>query len=312
MPDSAHGGEAWESRSTDTLSELGTLWRASGVSVEWAPLRTVLLYRPGAEIDDVQDPSRELWSERVDSDLVREQHQGLEEAYLSAGVEVLTLEPGMSANGFRNLTFMRDLFAMTPLGAIIGRPASATRAGEEVLVAAALARYHVPIVGSVLGWDHFEGADLILASPELALVGTGLRTSRNGAEHVASVLRKMGYQDAQVIQTTYGCGHLDGVLSVVSDKLALVYPRSVSYEAYAALKRHGFAVEELPDPAEAADGMAINIVPLSRDQALMPAGNPVTARLLARYGVQAISVNVSEIKKMGGAIHCLTGVVHRA
>jgi arginine deiminase len=311
MPDSAHGGNGWVARQPDTGDVAKPVWRVSGVGVEWEPLRSVLLYRPGAEIENVDDPASVLWSSNVTPAAVREQHDAVAEEYRREGIEVLNVTVDRDSAPPPNLCFVRDLFTMTPLGAILSRPASEVRAGEEVYVAQTLVNERIPIFASVLGSETFEGSDVVLATADLALVGTGLRTSRRSAEQLVQALRSMGYCESQIVETPYGCGHLDGILSIVSRNLALLYPNRLSYGAYLALRRHGFAVEELPDRHEASAGMAINIVPLGPNRAMIPSGNPRTVALLGKYGIDCVSVNVSEIMKMGGALHCLTGVIHR-
>ena len=49
--------------------------------------------------------------------------------------------------------FVADLMFMTPEGAILGRPASTVRAGEERLVARRLAELGVPILRVVRGLE---------------------------------------------------------------------------------------------------------------------------------------------------------------
>ena len=194
---------------------------------------------------------------------------------------------------------------------IVARPASIVRAGEEVSTAAALAHNRVKISMSIASPETFEGADVVLASPDLAFVGTGLRTSPRAAEAVKLALANEGFAEVHIVQTTYGCGHLDGVLSVLGGRHALVYPKRTPYVCVEALNRHGFKVLELPDANEATHGMAINIVPINEETVLLPAGNPRTTNLLERLGLQCLSTEMSELMKMGGAVHCVTGVIAR-
>ena len=79
------------------------------------------------------------------------------QAYRNADVQVYYLDPGEPVTP--NSIFCADLFFMTPQGAILARPASTVRAGEERLVARRLAALDVPILMSVHGDGVFEGAD---------------------------------------------------------------------------------------------------------------------------------------------------------
>ncbi len=289
-------------------SELGTVWADCGVSSECGPLRKVLLHRPGREIEGITDPAQVLWLDIPDPQLAREQHDRLAQTYRQWGVEVLYVEDAQGTKP--NLCFMRDPFAMTPQGAILGRPASLARAGEERIVATALAQCGVPILLSVHGDGLFEGPDLVYLDESLALIACGLRTNDIGAHQVVALLREIGI-DVVMVQTPYGCGHIDGELSIVDRRTALVYPTRLSYAAYRTLKHLGYRIIDLPDQAEADNGMAINLVALAPGHVVMPAGNPVTRKVLERNGVECIEVDVSELMQGGGAIHCMTGVIKR-
>ena len=54
----AYGGAGWSPRTTSLRREMGTVWGPCGVATEWAPLRAVLLHRPGAELEAVSDPDQ--------------------------------------------------------------------------------------------------------------------------------------------------------------------------------------------------------------------------------------------------------------
>ena len=57
----AYGGAGWEPRSTTRMEELGKLWAPCGLDSEWRPLNSVLLHRPGREMEEVaQDPEGSL------------------------------------------------------------------------------------------------------------------------------------------------------------------------------------------------------------------------------------------------------------
>jgi arginine deiminase len=78
------------------------------------------------------------------------------------------------------------------------------------------------------------------------------------------------------------------------------------------MRRHGFHFLAMPSGEEAQLGMAINMVPLAPGVIVLPAGNPITKRALEANGVECHEVEVGELMKGGGAVHCMTGVIHRA
>ncbi len=309
----AYGGTGWSPRTSSLRQEIGTLWGACGLSTEWAPLKAVLLHRPGPELETVHNPQAAQMLDMLDIARARAQHDALVAAYQAAGVTVYEVMSGTSGDMPApppNLTFVADLMFMTPQGAILGRPASTVRAGEERWVAQRLAQLGVPILLSVHGRGTFEGADAAWIDPYTVLLATGLRTNAAGAAQVSRLLRGM---DVEVVPVglPYGAMHLMGTLRFPDRDLALAWPGRVPYAAVAALQAHGYTVRTLPDEAEMRRGMALNFVTLGPRKILMPAGNPVTQAFYQALGIACTPVAVDELLKAAGGIGCLTGVLER-
>lgn len=186
------GGPGWQLRAASFAEEMPEVWGDWGVSSEYGRLRAVLMRRPGPEIDDVTDPNAALWLEAMeDTDLARAQHDALTEVYRTHGVTVHYVENGRPDKP--NAHFVRDLMLMTPEGAIVTRPASRQRSGEERYVAEALGYLGVPVLMTIHGEGTFEGADVVLVNPELAVLAEGMRTNTAGADQVEWALRQVGY-----------------------------------------------------------------------------------------------------------------------
>lgn len=308
FPDIAHGGPGWVERAHTTMEELGRLWGSCGVSSECGKLRRVAMYRPGSELLPVKEPATVHWNQSLDLSVARQEFDALIEVYRKHDVDVLEVAPIVAATP--NLMFMRDLFVMTPCGAILARPASNVRAGEEVIVAEFLARNRIPILLSVFGSGVFEGPDLVFFDEGSAFVASGIRTNAEGARQVRCILEMQGIEVVDV-ETTYGCGHLDGVLSIVDRRKAVLYPTRVSYKVYETLRHRGYEIIPLPNMEEAEVHMAINMVALEPGVVIMPTNCPETTRVLRAHGLTTIDVDVSEIMKGGGAVHCITGIIER-
>ena len=304
---SAHGGDGWQARAASLASEIGTVWSSAGVTTEVGRLRKVLLHRPGPEIAGITDPAPVLWNELLEAELATHQHDLLAETYRKLGVEVVYMQPGDKATP--NLYFARDLFYDTQ-GAIISRMASAVRAGEERIAAAALTAAGVPILMSVHGSGTFEGADIVYLDEGVVLVAYGMRSNREGCRQVAMMLREIGLEPV-IVEMPYGTGHIDGGLSVIDKRKAIVRPYHCPYGAIEQLQRLGYELIEVPDEGETAAGMAINLVPVAPGVLVMPAGNPKTQRALEQRGIECHPVEVAELQKGGGAVHCMSGVIWR-
>ena len=304
----AYGGAGWSPRKTSLRQEIGKVWGACGLTNEWAPLKAVLLHRPGSELGDLAAPDRAQMLAPLDVGRARQQHDALAQAYRDAGVAVYYVEPAETPPP--NLMFVADLMFMTPEGAILGRPASTVRAGEERFVARQLAELGIPILHSVRGRGTFEGADAAWIDPRTVLLATGLRTNAEGAAQVTSLLQEMGVEVVPV-GLPYGVMHLMGQLRFADRNLAIAWAGRVPYAAVEALRARGYTVLFLPDEEEAVRGMALNFVTLGPRRILMAAGNPITQAFYQDAGIVCQTVEVDELLKAAGGIGCLTGILER-
>lgn len=309
-PDAAaYGGAGWSPRTRTHIEEIGTLWKACGVADEFGPLRRVLLHRPGDELNRVDDVDAAQMLALPDAVRAAEEHDALAEAYRANDVDVAYIEPGGAAPP--NLMFAADLVFMTPAGAIVARPASTVRAGEERLIARRLAALGVPILRTVAGTGVFEGADAMWLDPATVLIGRGLRTSTEGAAQVAATLGEQQVT-ALVVDLPHGAMHLMGQIRIADRDLAFVRPGRTPWSAIDALRTRGYEVRFFPDDDEMDRGFAHNFVTLGPRRIIMPAGNPVTERAYHDAGIECITVTVDELRKAAGAVGCLTAVLHRS
>lgn len=306
---SAYGGDKWSPRHTSLREEIGTVWNACGVSSEWSTLKAVLLHRPGPELDAIGDPDESLMLARPDANAARAEHDQVARAYRDADVEVVYVDPPVTPPP--NQMFAADLFLMTPAGAIVGRPASSVRAGEERWVARRLAEVGIPILRTVGGTGTFEGADAAWIDPHTVLLGQGLRTNAEGAAQVAATLRELGVEVIRV-ELSYGTMHLMGQLRFFDGDLAIVWKHRVPFGAVQALRDRGCTILHFPDEREATCGFAHNFVTLGPRRVLMPAGRPISEAFYREAGVECVTVPIDELLKAAGGIGCLTGVLHRA
>jgi N-dimethylarginine dimethylaminohydrolase len=304
----AYGGDGWSPRTAAHRDEIGLLWAHCGIRDEWSPLRAVLLHRPGAELA-VPDPDAAQLLEPVDAELAGAEHDALAEAYREEGVLVRAVEPASPPTP--NLMFCADLLLMTPEGAILGRPASTVRAGEERWIARRLADAGIPIVRMVRGHGTFEGADAMWLDRTTVLVGRGLRTNADGAAQVAATLDEMGVATIQV-DLPWGAMHLMGMLRIADRDLALAWPGRLATRGVEALRDRGYRVLFLPDAPAAERYTALNFVTLGPGRILMAEGYPVFERFFEKAGLACRTTPVAELRKAAGGIGCLTGILERA
>lgn len=305
---SAYGGPGWSPRTAPLAEELGTIWAPCGQRSEWAPLRAVLLHRPGDELSGVSGPEAMQYLEAVDPGLARAQHDSLAAAYQDAGVAVCYVHPPQAPPP--NLVFVADLLFMTSEGAIVARPASTVRAGEERFISRRLAELGIPILRSVRGHGVFEGADAAWIDPRTVFIATGLRTNPPGASQVAGLLSELGVEVIHV-GLPHASMHLMGLLRIADRNLAIAWPGRVPLAAVLALRHRGFTVLFHPEEGSAERRVGLNFVTLGPRRILMADGCPVTQAFYEKAGIECKTVDISELAKAAGGIGCMTGVLER-
>ena len=305
----AYGGDGWSPRQTDHRDELGTVWSPSAIDSEWRSLQAVIVHTPGDELTaSASDPNEVQMLAPVDVARAADEHRAMIAAYEKVGVAVHQVAPGVEPSP--NLMFCADLFVMTPAGAILARPASTVRAGEERWIARRLADLGVPIIRTLTGTATFEGADLMWLDESTAVLGRGPRTNQTGIDQIVSTLDEI---DCSVIAVDlpYGTMHLMGMLRFLDRDLAIAWPRRTPYAAVEALTRRGVRVE-FPTFEERADHYrAINFVTLGPRQILMPAEAGEVLAFYETLGVECITTPTAELSKAAGNTGCLTGVLSR-
>ena len=274
-------GERWFPKETAFEEDMNEYWGDFGVCSEVDTLRAVLMRRPGKEVEDFDAAAVRFSDEPIDVELMRKQHDDVVKVYTDFGVKVHYVEHQREDRP--NAIFCRDLMFMTPEGAILTRPGMAARRGEERYIAEALGR---------LG------------------LSTGSRCNRSGYEQVKYELERMGV-DVYHMQQPYSNIHIDGLMNPLSHEDVLVHASQVPYDILDMLKKKGYRILEAPSQTEVRENFACNFVALEPGHILMPEGSPRTQELLENSGIKVQTVNISEIMKGKGALHCITAYLKR-
>jgi len=299
----------WLVFDTSIAEDFSEYWGGAwGCDSEVGKLRAVLLRRPGKEIEGIEDPEECRWLEVIDAKKAREQHDAFVELFRSQGIKVHHVEK--MRDDKPNAMFMRDNVLMTPQGAIVGRQAMACRRGEERFAAEALARLGVPIVRTISGTGIFETACCLWVDAGTVIIGTGNRANREGAQQVEQALGSMGVEDFLHLPIPYGYAHIDSIISFVNKKTAVFDPARLPWDVWTALKKRGFQLFEAPSPQETRD-LALNFVTLAPGNILMAAGFAETKKFLEDHQIQVTEVDISELQKGWGSLHCMTAVLRR-
>jgi N-dimethylarginine dimethylaminohydrolase len=300
----------WGPHESSLGDDLESYWGGPwGCDSECGRLGAVLLRRPGAEIEGIEDPAAFRFKASMDPARARAQHDALADVYRSCGAVVHYVEH--MRDDRPNALFMRDNVLGTPQGAIVGRQAMECRRGEERYAAEALARLGVPILRTVSGDGIFETACCLWVDATTVLIGLGDRANDEGYRQVRQTLSDLGVETFLELPVPEGYAHIDSIITLVRADLAAIDARYVPDHVVAALTERGITVVAAPDDAEF-DELALNVVALGPGHVVMAAGNPNTRAFLERLDVRVEDIDVSEILKGWGSIHCMTAVLRRA
>jgi N-dimethylarginine dimethylaminohydrolase len=205
--------------------------------------------------------------------------------------------------------FVFDPALITDRGAIILRMGKALRRGEEAAMARRLEDLGIPILDALHGEATAEGGDLLWVDHDTLAVGQGFRTNPEGLLQLTAMLKPLGVSILPV-ELPYGegpdaCLHLLSLISIVDEKVAVVYPEPLAASFQKELKRRGFRLIEVP-AAEFAT-MGPNVLALRPGRCVMLEGNPITKRRLEEAGCEVLTYQGNEISlRAEGGPTCLT------
>ncbi|GAA2405189.1 hypothetical protein GCM10010191_11240 [Actinomadura vinacea] len=313
----AYHGAGWRPRTTSLAQEVaaGRLWARHAGDSEYARLRDVVLAPPDPALISPEDPDRVLHLRPLDFGAVHRELLDAAAGFQELGIAVHFLETGRRTRPddgpWHNLMFVRDLFFMTPQGAIVSRMGSSVRAGEERYAARTLAELEVPVLRTIAGNGTFEGADALWIAADTLLVGTGNRTNAEGLRQVAESLTPSGVTVAGTVLPKR-IQHLLGILQPVDRDLAVVRRELVGPRLRGILRDLGVSLIELDEDAEIGRAQAMNFVTIAPRTVVMAADAPETRRRLEQEGITvAGQVRIDELRKAAGGLACATGILSR-
>jgi len=224
--------------------------------------------------------------------LARAQHAAYCAALERCGL-VLTALP--AADDFPDATFVEDTAVVRADTAILTRPGATARAGEVARVAPVLHQAFAQ-VRTIEAPGTVDGGDVCQLGNHF-LIGLSGRTNAEGARQLSALLAEQGCSaDTIDIHGLPGILHLKSALTYLGEDRIAVMAALAAHPALARFRHLPVAAEE----TYAANCLRVN------DRVLIAAGFPRFADDLAALGIDAIALDMSEFRKMDGALTCLS------
>ncbi len=278
-----------------------------GFRNETAPLTDVLL-GPADHLRHMATSSlsrRTLREHPADIRAAKAQHRELQSAYAHFGVQMHwhLPEPELPMQ-----VYARDSSVMTPYGAIITAMANWWRRGENFAAIRTYQRLGIPIYDMVTAGT-FEGGDFNVIEDGCVLIGCGgARTQEEGARQIEGWFKKEGWETRLAFFDEYYV-HIDLMVVPIAQRLTAVCLACTDPAIVAWLRSKGHQIIDVP--FEDTINLGCNFMSLGRDRAIVPQSSRALIEQLRAHGFQVAEVDMSEISKTGGGIHCMAQALRR-
>jgi N-dimethylarginine dimethylaminohydrolase len=285
-----------------------TLNRTYGAQSMTAPLRSVLVHRPGAAFGRAFENPAHGFLHPVDLELARREHDAFVDVLSSLGPDVQVLDQDCDSP---DLVDTFDPLLVTDRGAIPLRPGKANRLPECNAIEAWTSTHGVPTLGRIQAPGTIEGGDTFWLRPDVFCIGRTLRTNSEGARQLAELVGG----DVRLFDVPYWKGpaeliHLLSVISPIADDLAVVFPPLLPVGLWELLNDLG--IRQLAVPEEEFGTLGCNVLAVRPGVVIVAEGNPVISRLMADAGCEVHTYPATEIGINGsGGPTCMTRPILR-
>lgn len=237
--------------------------------------------------------------------VAKKQYVELAQAYENFGVNIHWMDPDPN---LPMQVYTRDSSFMTPYGAVITNMYHWWRRGENFQAIRYYEKVGIPIYEMVTA-GVFEGGDFNVIEEGCVLLGCGgERTQEEAVQQIKSWLDKEGWE----VRITYFDPfyvHIDLMVVMIAEKLAAVCIDTTPPDVVAWLKDK--KIEMIDVPFQDTMTLGCNVITAGNSRVIAPAHSKVLIGELKARGFEVAEVDMSEISKTGGGIHCMAQELRR-
>lgn len=278
-------------------------------AAEFGKLKRVLMHRPGAEFDLVNEQNLAYYNFRAvpDMALYLAHFDQLTAAITARGAQVLLLTDVLKDHrealdyiaAHPNVTYTRDLAVVTAAGVILMGMALESRKGDTWVIGAALERLGIPILGEIAGPGLLEGGGVAFIDETTCVAGICDRANDSGIRQLCGLIFSAGAaEEVVLLPMPKGTIHIDGEFMAVGPKVALIHRPTIS-EYPARVLRKGRLVKEIPFPDLLAE-RGFTLIELTDEEKADAALNIVVTEPFRGVGYETGQRLFRELDKFGG------------
>ncbi len=201
-----------------------------------------------------------------------------------------------------NVLYASDTFFSFKGNVYLSRMATDIRKLEEPFVYAFFHSLNLNPM-SIFGVGEIMEASDLLYTHDRVFIGKGHRTNAKAIQR----LKDHFSVPCTVIELPDDIQHLMGAVRVLSEEMVAVRHEKLSNDALAVFSRTFSTVLKVGETNEVVEKQAFNIVPYESMRIIMPNDCPNTENLYEHHGIEVDTLDISEIRKGGGGLACITG-----
>lgn len=282
----------------------------------YAPLKKVLMHRPGPEIELVtsETAANFNFSGPVNQGRFRRDYDRFLELLRKDDVEPILLgeilADDIEAQSYirrrPNMLYTRDIAVMIGSGVVLMNMAIKGRKFDEWIVERALKKLNIPVLGRIEEPGILEGGGLQFFDEHTMMVGLCDRANETAINQLKKILfEKTTIDRVLMILTAEGEIHIDGLIMMLDAKLAIVYKPNLELYHSVLFTRQG-----APRHIWLGDFLAenkVDLIEVSKEERERAATNYIVTapRRVVGYDLNP-RVN-KEITKRGGAVKTFPG-----
>lgn len=225
---------------------------------------------------------------KINVELAKEQHRRYCEILEQLGLILIVIEPD---DRFPDCCFVEDPAIVIGDIAIISRMAAKSRTGEEIEVRNTLSRYKK--VYEINPPGTIDGGD-ILRINEKIYVGVSQRTNQFAVQQVRTFLSDYDYQVIPV--RIKHILHLKSACTYIGNNYIVMFPGHFDDRIFSEYDKIIVRKSE----AYSANCLSVN------GKVLVQKGYPNTKKLIENEGFETVEIEMSEFRKGGGSLTCLS------